>query len=139
MTDPILIVLQESSLFTNRWDAVRYEVTDSRRSRLHELWRYRRAYRGYGYHILDRYIYPESTQREYEEIHKYSPLTFTHHDMPPIIRRLTCSMGNSTEGNIPSSIAYHAYSNSDHQGRLLSTSLSINLVVVANWASPTVR
>ena len=44
ITDPILIVRQESSLFTNRWDAVRDEVTDTRDSRLHELWKYRRAH-----------------------------------------------------------------------------------------------
>ena len=43
ITDPILIVRQELSLFTNRCDAIRYEVTDTRGSRLHELWRYRRA------------------------------------------------------------------------------------------------
>ncbi|KAI0232846.1 hypothetical protein LSAT2_016863 [Lamellibrachia satsuma] len=56
ITNPILIVRQGSSLFTNRCDAVRDEVTDTRGSRLHELWRYRRAYRGYGYHIVVQHI-----------------------------------------------------------------------------------
>ena len=78
-------------------------MTYKRGSKLHELWKYHRDDAGcYKYHILVRHIFPDSSQREYEVLQKYSPLAFTHRDMPAINRRLTGPMGNSVEGNIPS-------------------------------------
>ena len=41
------------------------------------------------YRILVRYIFPDSTRREYEVVQQYSPLAFTHRDMPAINRRIT--------------------------------------------------